>query len=205
MILLSAAHLWAMRGDFAVARADYQRAQQMLNEFGRSVVASSTSIDAGQVEMLAGDLAEAERLLRTDYDALGAIGEQFVRSTVAVLLARALLLLDRINEAEALAREVREISADDDIDSQVAWRIVLAETAARGGDDASAMDLAGRALELSRETDSPRLQALAQLALATAHAAAGRAGARADALSAAAELYESKGDLISAGAVRSGI
>ncbi len=166
----------------------------MLNEFGRSVVACSTSIDAAQVELMAGDRAEAERLLRADYDALEAMGEQFVRSTVGVLLARTLQLEGQLDGAKAIATSVRGIAGDDDIDSQVGWRVVLAEVAAATGDAVEAVALATRALELSRETDSPRLQAVAFRALASAHAAAGEDDERAAALASAAALYRSKGD-----------
>jgi class 3 adenylate cyclase/tetratricopeptide (TPR) repeat protein len=204
MVLLSVAHLRAMKGEFDDARRGYSTAQRMLDELGRSVVAASTSIDAGQVEMLAGDPAAAEALLRGDYDELGEIGEQFVRSTVAALLARSLLLQGRTEEAGRIARTVQELAAADDIDAQVSWRVTLAEIAAGRGDGSSARGLAAEALELSRSTDSPRLQAGALTALGLAKVAAGdepgAAGARAEAIA----LYEAKGDRVSANRLRAG-
>ena len=44
-----------MRGDFELARKRVTRARDMLTELGGSVLAASTSIDAAEVELLAGD------------------------------------------------------------------------------------------------------------------------------------------------------
>ena len=68
MSLLSG--LRAMQGDFSAARDLYTRARLMLEEFGRSVVAASTSQQSCRVELLAGDPAAAERELRRDFDEL---------------------------------------------------------------------------------------------------------------------------------------
>jgi ATP/maltotriose-dependent transcriptional regulator MalT len=167
------------------------------------VVAASTSIDAGQVEMLAGDHPAAERLLRADYEELGAMGAQFLRTTVGVLLARAVLEQGRLDEAATLASSVRELAAEDDVDSQVAWRTVLSEIDARRAEVDRAVQLGTEAVKLSRATDSPRLQAGALAALARAHAVAGRPDEASAARDAAAALYEAKGDRVSATALRS--
>jgi ATP/maltotriose-dependent transcriptional regulator MalT len=203
MIRLSMGHLLAMRGDFEAARAECSAAQAMLRDLGRSVVAASTSIDAGQVELLADDPAAAERLLRADHDELSAMGAHFVLTTVGVLLARAVLQQGRLDEAAKLAASVREAAAEDDVDSQVAWRTVLAETGSRHGDGDGALHLATEAVELSRGTDSPRLQAGALASLARVHAAAGRPDEASAARHEAAALYLAKGDRVSALAVRS--
>jgi tetratricopeptide (TPR) repeat protein len=203
MIRLSMGHLLAMRGDFEAARSDCSVARGMLRDLGRSVVAASTSIDAGQVEMLAGDPAAAERLLRADYEELGAMGAQFLRTTVGVLLARAVFQQGRLDEAAELARSAQEGAAEDDVDSQVAWRTVLGEIDARRAEVEPAVQRATEAVELSRATDSPRLQAGALATLARVRAAAGRRDEASAARREAATLYEAKGDRVSAAAVRS--
>ena len=93
-----------MRGDFDEARRLYAKARITLEEMGRSVIASSTSLDSCGVEMLAGDPAAAERELRRDFEALSAMGERYVLSTVAVELARAVGAQGRQEEALGLTR-----------------------------------------------------------------------------------------------------
>ena len=88
MSLLS--ELRAMQGDFAAARDLYTRARLMLEEFGRSVVAASTSQQSCRVELLARDPAAAERELRRDFGVLEEMGERYFLSTAAGELARRL-------------------------------------------------------------------------------------------------------------------
>ncbi|HEX6127462.1 MAG TPA: adenylate/guanylate cyclase domain-containing protein [Candidatus Limnocylindria bacterium] len=201
MIGLCIAQLLALRGEFVPAREQYVRSQRMLNDLGRSVVASSTSINAAEVEMLAGDLARAEALLRSDYAELGEMGEQYRRSTIALLLARVLLLQHRIDEADILAQEIRASAAADDVDSQVAWRSVVAEIDALRGNTEEATTLALEALELSRTTDDPRLQGGVHAVLAQVHELAGRDDEGRSAADEARRLYETKGDIVSARAL----
>ena len=60
LALSALAQLEAMRGDFDLARKRVGRARDMLTELGGSVLAASTSIDAAEVELLAGDPVAAE-------------------------------------------------------------------------------------------------------------------------------------------------
>jgi ATP/maltotriose-dependent transcriptional regulator MalT len=198
MIGLCIAQLLAMRGEFGPAREQYERSQRMLNDLGRSVVAASTSINAAEVELLAGDLSRAEDLLRRDFRELGEMGEQYRRSSIALLLGRVLLLQHRTDEADALAQEVRATAAADDVDSQVAWRTVVAEIEALRGNLGEATTLALEALELSQTTDDLRLQGGVHAVLAQVHAAAGREEEGRSAAEEARRLYEAKGDLVSA-------
>jgi tetratricopeptide (TPR) repeat protein len=204
MIGLCISQLRAMRGEFDTAREIYRSSQGMLSELGRSVVAASTSINAAEVEILAGDLASAEQLLRRDYEELGEIGEQYRRASIALLLARVLLLQGRPDEADWLAQAIRATAAPDDVDSQVAWRTIVAEIEAERGNDAESRTLAEDALELSRSTDDPRLQAGVAAVLARVHALAGRGDDAATASTEARRLYLAKGDLVSAAAVATG-
>src|SRR5213079_82927 len=58
------AQLLAMNEEFDEARSHYRRGQEILGELGAGIDANSTSIDSGQVELLAGDPAAAARELQ---------------------------------------------------------------------------------------------------------------------------------------------
>ena len=198
----SLAQLYAMRGEFDRARTMYRGARTLLNEIGGGVLSASTSLDSGQVEMMAGDYPAAEQELRRDYDALTAMGEKFLRSTIGGMLARALVMQGRSEEAEVLTQLVEEIAAEDDTDAQAVWRGVRARALAERGDGTAALELADEAVELRRRTDSPVLLAEALGDLAAVLESSGRyADARA-ALDEALSLASAKGDVVSAERVR---
>ena len=73
----------------------------------------------------------AERDLRRDYEALTAIGETYLRSTVAGDLAQAVYVQGRYDEALELSRVAEELAAEDDVTSQAFWRSVRAKVLAR--------------------------------------------------------------------------
>ena len=55
-----------MIGDFDLARDRYRRSRAVFEEHGWNFFAALVSLDSGQVELRAGDLAAAERELRRD-------------------------------------------------------------------------------------------------------------------------------------------
>ena len=81
LVLGALAHLEAMRGEFDRARELSARARSTLEELGNSVLAVSTSLEAGAVELLAGNPAEAERLIRSDVAELERMGAAYLLST----------------------------------------------------------------------------------------------------------------------------
>jgi len=197
-VLLGAlAQLLAMAGDFEEARRLYRRGQAILAELGGGIDALTTSIDSGRVELLAGDLETAEAELRRDYDALEALGETYFRSTVAGLLAHVLLRAGKLEEAGRIAETAREISEEDDLFSTVLWQTALAKF--RGaGLDAGAVELAESAVELARSSSDLELEADALVDLGDILTILGRRDDAAARLSEAVELYERKGDRVSA-------
>ena len=102
VVLCALAHLHALRGDFDEARSLYGRARETLEELGGKVMAATVSLDSGRVELLAGRPDRAEAELRADYEVLSAIGERYTLSTIAGLLADAVLRQGRVDEAIAL-------------------------------------------------------------------------------------------------------
>jgi class 3 adenylate cyclase/tetratricopeptide (TPR) repeat protein len=151
---LQLAQLTAMAGDFDTARELYRTSQQKLDELRAGIHALSTSLDAARVELLAGDPAAAEQLLRRDFDALTAIGERYSLSSVAGLLAHAVERQDRVDEAEQITRIAEEISAPDDLDAQAIWRGARARVLARKGRYPEAEALAREAVEMRARVDT---------------------------------------------------
>jgi hypothetical protein len=74
-------------------------------------------------------------------------------STGAAGLAAALAELGRDEEAEELVSVSADAAAESDVDSQMAWRVVLAGILARRGQRDEAVRLAHEAAELTALTD----------------------------------------------------
>jgi predicted ATPase/class 3 adenylate cyclase len=196
------AQLHAMRGDFERGRELYGRARSMLHDLGPSVTAASTSTESSRVEILAGDVAAAERELRRDYAALTELGEQYYLSTVAALLAGVLEARDELAEAEALSRSAEALADDGDVFSQVAWRGARARVLARTDRLDEAERLARQAVAMAAGTVDITLHADALADLATVLATIGRRDDADELWGQALALYERKEDLVSAERIR---
>jgi tetratricopeptide (TPR) repeat protein len=195
--------LVAMGGDFERARELYAWERETLGSLGPSQMLSSTSLHSARVELLAGDPVAAEREARGDFDALGLIGETYFRSTVAGFLSRALLEQERDDDASAMAETARELSADDDVESQLLWRGVAARILARNGSADDALAMAESEREIAATISSPGYQADALTDTADVLVAIGRNDEAAPHLSEALRLLELKGDATSAARIRS--
>jgi class 3 adenylate cyclase/tetratricopeptide (TPR) repeat protein len=199
------ARLYAMRGDFDEARRLYAKARITLEEMGRSVIASSTSLDSCGVEMLAGDPAAAERELRRDFDALTAMGERYVLSTIAAELARAIDAQRRHEEALDLTRVAEDLSAEDDITSQALWRVVRGKTLAEQGKRREALALTSEGLDLLRQTDATVVRDEGLADVAEVMRLCGDPDAARELLREALGLLERKGNVVKAATVRSAL
>jgi tetratricopeptide (TPR) repeat protein len=202
LVMIALAHLVAMRGDFEHARELARSSRARLEEFGWRFLAALTSIDSGPIELLAGDAVAAERELRRDYETLEAMGERNYIATVAALLAEALFRQGRLEEADAFSKESEATAAEDDVASQVLWRIARAKIVARGGDADGAVSLARSAVDLHRGSDEPDLLGTALLDLAEVSEAAGATEDARAALAEAIALFEAKGNVVSAAVAR---
>jgi tetratricopeptide (TPR) repeat protein len=197
-ILSSLAVLLAMRGEFAQARAEWSRGRALWDELGMVLHRAIRAIEASTIELLAGDAEAAERELRTGYRMLEEIGDVHVRPTVAAYLAAALAQAGRSAEAEEFAHFAESHAWEDDIVTQVMWRVARAGVQAPAGEAADAERLAREAVELAAPTDFLDLQATALLALARVLRAAGSPEAESVAGQARA-VYERKGNVAGAG------
>jgi ATP/maltotriose-dependent transcriptional regulator MalT len=152
---------------------------------------------AGISELILGDAAAAERELRQGFTSLEQMGEHAYLATTAALLAKAVWLQDRHQEAERLTRVSREAAADDDLVSHVLWRGTQAKALAVAGSADEAERVARESVRLSRQTDFVNMQADALVDLAETLSLLGRGEEAAESLDEAIGLYEAKGNVVS--------
>jgi class 3 adenylate cyclase/predicted ATPase len=200
LLLHPLAALQAMLGRFDEARRLLGRASATLAEFGFSLGADSHA--EAFVAMLADDPEEAERCLRVDYENLASMGEKGYLSTTAALLARAVEVQGRDEEAYELTEVAEQAGATDDFSTQVVWRGVRARLIAKGGATAEAERLAREAVTLAEQTDRLNYHAGALVDLAAVFRSAGQIDGELEALEAALVLYERKCNLVAADKLR---
>jgi class 3 adenylate cyclase/tetratricopeptide (TPR) repeat protein len=196
-VMCTLAQLRAMNGEFDAARALYRRGRALLRDLGQGVNAASTGLDVARVELLAGDLASAEREVLADYEFLKQRGETYFLSTMAALLSRILRDRGRDDEAMAFSKSAEEAASADDVESQILWRCIRVSLVARAGELTQAEQLAATALDLARRTEVPALQADALAELAGVLHLRGRAADARSTIAEAIALYAAKGDVVS--------
>jgi tetratricopeptide (TPR) repeat protein len=164
--LCSLASLLALNGEFEEARELYRRARHLREDLGATVLAASTSLTSGRVELLAGDASAAEADLRRDDATLAAIGERYLRPVVMATLAQAVYVQEQHREADELAITASQLAAEDDVEAQALWRLVRAKVLSQRGDGLEAERLAREAVLALGESDAPliRVEALVDLA-----------------------------------------
>jgi class 3 adenylate cyclase/DNA-binding SARP family transcriptional activator len=195
------AALYAMGGEFDEARLLVIEANVVLAELGR--LQSTVSHQEAMIEMLAGDPAAAEAVLRAGYEKLEAMGERAFHATTAALLAQTLYAQGREDEADSLCAVSERTAADDDIASQITWRGVRAKLAAREGRSESAEALALEAVRLVEDTDLLNQHGEALTALAETYRLSSRPADADAAARAAFDLFSRKGNVVSAGRAQS--
>ena len=146
-----------------------------------------------EIAVLAGNLDEAARHLRTFCDWLEANENYGFLPTFALRLGRVLCLLGRYNDAEPLARRARELAREQDAVPQSLWRQVQALVSSAGAEHAEAEQLAREAVAIITErTDGLQWQGDALCDLAEVLAAGGRRQESVEALSEALDRYDRK-------------
>ena len=145
-----------------------------------------------EIALLAGDLDEAARHLRTLCDWLDWNENYAILSTFAPRLGRVLCALGRYDEAEPLARRGRDLGDEQDAVTQILWRQVQALVYASRGEHDEAERLAREAAAIADNTDSLVHQAEVRCDLAEVLQAAGRGEDAAAALREALDRYERK-------------
>jgi class 3 adenylate cyclase/tetratricopeptide (TPR) repeat protein len=148
-LLVVQGSLLALSGQLDEGRRLADDGRQRLRELGQNVQYAALSMPIAIVELVAGHVEEPQRMLREARDILAAAGERGFLSTVSALLGLTLVKQERLDEADAMAEESRQLGASDDVITQIYWRVVKAHVAAGNGRAEEAARLAGEAAEIA--------------------------------------------------------
>jgi class 3 adenylate cyclase len=146
--------LLALTGEFGLGRRMAADGRQALLDLGQRVQYAAIAQPVAVIELLADDAPAAERVLREAYEILAAAGERGYLSTVSGLLAVALVRQNRYADADAFADESRQMGAEDDIVTQIYWRVAKALVVSARGDRQEATRLARETMELVAHSDT---------------------------------------------------
>ncbi|HEX5591552.1 MAG TPA: adenylate/guanylate cyclase domain-containing protein [Candidatus Limnocylindrales bacterium] len=194
--------LLAMDGRLDEARERSDRAYAVLTSVATGIMTMTYSIDSSRVDRRRGDLQAAEQDLRRDYEALAALDESYFRSTIAAFLARTLWAAGQPEEALAFSQIAEQLGDVDDVQTQVPWRSARGRVLAARGEHEAARRLASEAVELANGTSDLILRADALADLAEVLEATGDHESAGPPFREALGLYEQKGDVVSAAALR---
>ena len=186
----------ALRGDFERGRELCRKALMILDDLSLPVDGATVAIFLSRVELLAGNAAVAELELRRVYEDLARLGERYLLSSVAGLLAEALAAQGRVDEAEALSHEAEDLAAEDDVDAQTRWRLTRANVLAHRGELEEAEALARGAVDLLAPTDDIANQVSALACLAAIVSLGGSELQAPELLARARELAAAKGSQV---------
>ena len=198
-VLPSLAELEAMRGRLAEARRLVARARMIYDQLGQQGLAQINCAPIeGRIELLAGDGDAAERALRASCEALERMGSLSYLATRAAELGDAVYGLGHYDEAERLSHRAEELSATDDVLTQVLWRSLRARVLARQGRIVEAEELIGEATQLADDTDALNLRAKVLLDRAEVLQFAGRSSEAGAGVELSIQLFEQKGNVVAA-------
>jgi predicted ATPase/class 3 adenylate cyclase len=196
--LVCLAGLQAMSGRFEHAYSLLARGRAISEELGFRVWQAGFSLLSSDIAMLAGDPAKAESELRRGYQALEGMGERGLLSMVVAELARAVYAQERYEEAEQLAEESERLAGTADVRSQITWRAVRGQILARRHEFSRAEACAHKAVGIAEQTDDLNSQGRALMDLVEVLELAGRPDDAVAAVARAIELFERKGNVVSA-------
>jgi tetratricopeptide (TPR) repeat protein len=175
------------------ARRLQASARAKSEELGHIVVAAAMSAGSAIIELTAGDLEAAERVLREGFETLDRLGEKSYLSTNTAELASVLADLGRNDEAEEFCRIAKDSGDPIDASTQWSWRYALAKVMAARGREEEALELAAESLALVDDSDLLDSQGIVRLSVARTYRLLGRTREAAAILRQALERFETKG------------
>ena len=152
--------------------------------------------------MLAGFPEAAEEALRAACESLQRQHQTALLATRAAELADSICEQSRYQEADVWADLARESAGGDDLDAGFAWRYAKARILTGLGALAEAEGFAREALDIIGRTDALNRHADALVVLAEVCRAAGREADALEKTQLAVELYQRKGNVVSAARAR---
>jgi class 3 adenylate cyclase/tetratricopeptide (TPR) repeat protein len=195
------ARIAAMKGRFSEARTLLDEASEA-EVPGELLVLVGGYLSNGIVGLMAGEPAAAEQVLRQGHQVVARLGGTGQLVSVDILLARALAMQGRDDEAMERTLECERSALEGQRDAQIKWRAIRAVLLARRGELDEAERLAAEAVALTAgsDQDDSTAEVLADqahvLRLAGKEERAQRQAQR------ALELYRRKGNLVGAARVQ---
>jgi tetratricopeptide (TPR) repeat protein len=187
------ADLLASTGRYEEARSLFNATVGQVRERGMTTLAAIVMQTGWRIEMLAGDLVNAERVARLGVEELDPLGERAWLSTQECQLGEATYALGRFDEAEQWATRGLEHGGSGDVLTQSMGLQLRAKLLARRGDSGAALSLARDAEAMAGTTQAPVVQGDAALTMAEVLFLAGRQADSELALRRAIDCYEHKG------------
>ncbi|HEY6149330.1 MAG TPA: BTAD domain-containing putative transcriptional regulator [Gaiellaceae bacterium] len=196
-ILVYLGGLEAMGARFDSARAVLAEARGIYEDLAWTVnIPGNYAAMAGSVELLAGDFAEAERVLAESCTTLEQWGLRGQLATQATQLAEAVYGQGRYEEAVRWSETAEACAAGYDTGAQFLWRAVRGKALARLGEPKEGVRVAREAVDLATPTDS--VSQRAQVLLSYAEALRLGGDQVVDTMEAAIRLLEDKGNVAAA-------
>jgi class 3 adenylate cyclase/tetratricopeptide (TPR) repeat protein len=188
----------ARAGHVPEAQDAFAEARRLFDDLGLEVHTAYLAISTCAVEPLTSDPAAAEAELRSALSFFEQIGAKHIQATVLPMLAATLVQQDRPDEALALTERAKSLSAPDDLDAQVKWRIAHARALATRGEFAETERLTREAVERAAASDTIVLHADALACLGDVLLAAQAPSEAVPVVEESVTLYDAKGDVVSA-------
>ena len=182
-----------LEGKVEEGRALLEQAREIFAELGHKEALATLSFSTGPLELREGDPVAAERQLRAGVVSLLEMGDRARASSLAALLAGALVEQGRIDEAEHFVDVAREAVQENDPNAEALWRLAAARVLVRRGAADEAVRLANEGVAIMKRTEE--LLTLPNLLLNQAEVLelAGRADQAAAALDEALDAAARKG------------
>jgi class 3 adenylate cyclase/tetratricopeptide (TPR) repeat protein len=191
--LLGGPYLDSRLGRFDEARDKLERSKAICRELGITYGLAEAHWAGAGMELLAGDLAAAERELRTAIRVAIEMRASRYEAIYRTGLAGALLDLGRVEESIAKLEQARELGAYAPI-----WRSTRARALARIGQIDEAVEEARAAADAVAGSDNITARAEILVHLAEVLRAGGDPGGASEALALAISLHEEKGNVLNA-------
>jgi class 3 adenylate cyclase len=188
----------AFEGRFDQARGLLSEVTSIDEELGGGRGSGFQYTPAGMIELLAGDVTQAERELRTGYETLRERGDAWFLCGVAAELADVLWLQGQDDEAFELTRVSEETAGTGVLVASMMWRGARAKVLARRGEAEEAETLAREGVAIIEPTDHVLYHADALTDLAQVLRLLNRPEEAAEAAEKARRLYERKGNIAAA-------
>lgn len=153
-LLVAEGGLLALTGRFEQGRQLAADGREALLELGQKVPYAGLAMAVAMIDLLADDAPAAERVLREAHEILAHTGERGYLSTISALLALALAKQGRHGEADGFADASRQLGGEDDVMTQIYWRVGKAQVAAARQEPGEAARLATETLRLTKDYQS---------------------------------------------------